>query len=1578
MYSLKKTKRGVSTFLLIALICLPVYSELVKSGLGYSPLATASLDFYVKNVNGNYVTDGKGVVKRYDSVWSYLDEKTTDSSGKATWTSISTGTYNFETYYNGTGGPEYWGDTSVTVNSGSNTYTFTRFMPFCLSVWIGDVNGTQRTTFNAGEAVRAKFTVKNNGYWTLSCKVRGLWDRDQIQPYDFDQTTSLSSVSGSGGTTVFTLDYVIPSSTAPGTMRLAYWIWTQLLNGNTLITDSWFWTTYTITIKRSGPPPDKSFVVLQFDVESDAENMTSGYVSPDLIGTIHDIGTLLEQYDLHGTFFVQGACFDNAESGAQFTQQIEQLRVRNEISSHFYSHSQGMGSMPASKIAKELDDTENAANMKFYGARVPYFDTSETIFDQLLAKDYIYDSNIWSGGDNTPYAIPRGPKTLYELPWRCSDHDTSYSVIKGVLDNYVAEKNNLTLVLHPEYIAEDWSGFSLLIQAVAGYKSSNDIFVLTSLEAINSIFHFAQPDVAVKPVDMKLPSGYIVNGTTISVNAIIHNIGGSAAQNFIVRFYDGDPSNGGIQIGDDISVEKINASLAIVASTSWTATAGLHSIYIVTDATSLIIERDELNNIAHRDITVYTQLVLSITPDSALMEVGQSQMFTSSASGGAPPYSYQWYLNGVAVSGGTSKDWTFTPAAAGTFEIYLNATDAIGMTAKSNVVNVTVNPPLSVSVSPASVAMNIGQSVTFDSSVSGGVAPYLYQWYLNETAVTGATYKNWTFSPTSFGQYLVYLKITDGLAVVKQSNIVPVTVSPELATSIAPITATMDVGQSLTFTSGVSGGTKPYAYQWYLDNVAVSGATDSTWTFSPTATGLYSVYVNVTDNVGSTAKSNIASITVNVQPSASISPTSATIKFGQSYTFSSVVSGGTPPYVYQWFVNGSSAIGATNATFVYSPFSSGYHRISLRVTDSVSFSVESNIAGLTVTPILSAEIETLVVSSAQVFRGGSLTVTVYIKNTGGEPSRFYVGASIIGEGENTWKDLPGWKMSVSINAKATAGFSFDPYVIPTDAYIGYHGIFVKVWSDSSMTQELAERWFSEVIEVQIPFLPELDQKIKLVFSEGENFFPVPGLYFDGDENIANNYLTYNPQNWIYYLEDRNGDGLKDAPSYIHVVEEGDCYVIECWLYYAYDSKSLLWFSLEHEHDFEYMFLWVDKTSGELRRIALNQHRWTNNYEFASDPGTLYIAVEKGGHGMILLEGDANHDGYPDDINNDGLFDVRKPDNCAVLSPELVGSLGKHSMSSIIASLYPWEIYDKNEPVEGFGEDDVLVKGVNYDLIDFFVFLGMEGPQFYLDSIDAALNTPILLASGKPWTLNLEITSVSFYIQAPWTRVVFDDPEIQWNKVSFEWYLVKTNVKIVAIVVVNKLVSDILAKIVVGTLVNQAILGLFDPVQVSIVDSSNQILGYKGENLVSEIPGGMIFSEGSQLDVYCIVNPISDYAYIVKGVGTENYNMTIMMMNPDGSVTEFNAKLIPIGKNTQHKYTLNWVLLAEGKNGATLLIDQDGDGVYERTIQADSDLEGSELALPWWSNLWWVMAVIATVAVPTACVAYYRKRRHKKM
>jgi parallel beta-helix repeat protein len=91
-------------------------------------------------------------------------------------------------------------------------------------------------------------------------------------------------------------------------------------------------------------------------------------------------------------------------------------------------------------------------------------------------------------------------------------------------------------------------------------------------------------------------------------------------------------------------------------------------------------------------------------------------------------------------------------------------------------------------------------------------------------------------------------------------------IPPPLSASISPLSASILVGQSVTFTSAVSGGYTPYGYQWYLNGAPFSGATLNTWTFTPTTSGIYYVHLKVTDDKGNTAQSAAARITATTVP----------------------------------------------------------------------------------------------------------------------------------------------------------------------------------------------------------------------------------------------------------------------------------------------------------------------------------------------------------------------------------------------------------------------------------------------------------------------------------------------------------------------------------------------------------------------------------------------------------------------------------------------------------------------------------------------------------------------------------------
>lgn len=182
------------------------------------------------------------------------------------------------------------------------------------------------------------------------------------------------------------------------------------------------------------------------------------------------------------------------------------------------------------------------------------------------------------------------------------------------------------------------------------------------------------------------------------------------------------------QIGSDNIELESNQSATLTVS--WNTTGFAMGKYAVTAYASPVPdETDTADNNLTSPITVMVGMPenpapsVSISPSSWVIEIAQSQLFTSTVSGGTAPYSYQWYLNGTLVSGATSDSWTFKPASAGSLTVYAKIADAVGMQATSNTATVTVN----VAVHARNVAIT---NVTSDKTMVG------QNYTLNITATT--------------------------------------------------------------------------------------------------------------------------------------------------------------------------------------------------------------------------------------------------------------------------------------------------------------------------------------------------------------------------------------------------------------------------------------------------------------------------------------------------------------------------------------------------------------------------------------------------------------------------------------------------------------------------------------------------------------------------------------------------------------------------------------------------------------------------------------------------------------------------
>lgn len=104
--------------------------------------------------------------------------------------------------------------------------------------------------------------------------------------------------------------------------------------------------------------------------------------------------------------------------------------------------------------------------------------------------------------------------------------------------------------------------------------------------------------------------------STIELGTIIHRDGGKAVLNDVkVRFFDGDPEQGGSEIGE-ATVDRLSPRwYAISSGVDWVpAVPGVYTIYAVIDPDDVIPEDNEGNNVLRRRITVLEPAVDSVAP----------------------------------------------------------------------------------------------------------------------------------------------------------------------------------------------------------------------------------------------------------------------------------------------------------------------------------------------------------------------------------------------------------------------------------------------------------------------------------------------------------------------------------------------------------------------------------------------------------------------------------------------------------------------------------------------------------------------------------------------------------------------------------------------------------------------------------------------------------------------------------------------------------------------------------------------------------------------------------------------------
>ncbi len=355
----------------------------------------------------------------------------------------------------------------------------------------------------------------------------------------------------------------------------------------------------------------------------------------------------------------------------------------------------------------------------------------------------------------------------------------------------------------------------------------------------------------------------------------------------------------------------------------------------------------------HLVITV-TQLTVSVnaTSDRLCGPEGTLVCFSGQARGGVGPYTYTWnFGDGSPVVSEQSPCHKFdTP---GVYTVSLLAQDSLGSSDTDSHLQIVVTQPLSVTTSVSRTNGYAPFTAYFTSSITGGTGPYTYLWDFGDGDTSTLGSPSHVYS--SPGYYTVKLTVTDSCVPSASAS------DDHIKLGVYPIQVTADVNQPCgyapineIFTGTATGGVPPYTYSWNFDD-GTSGSILQNPSHSYLAVGQYSAVLTVTDSTGATGTGSVA---VNVTDPLTVSPTASVTEGPAPLTvnFSSAVSGGLPPYTYDWdFADGSQH--STSPADQHTMITPGVYDVALTVTDSCGHSVTQTVtinAYGTLTPTVTA------------------------------------------------------------------------------------------------------------------------------------------------------------------------------------------------------------------------------------------------------------------------------------------------------------------------------------------------------------------------------------------------------------------------------------------------------------------------------------------------------------------------------------------------------------------------------------------------------------------------------------------------
>ena len=376
-----------------------------------------------------------------------------------------------------------------------------------------------------------------------------------------------------------------------------------------------------------------------------------------------------------------------------------------------------------------------------------------------------------------------------------------------------------------------------------------------------------------------------------------------------------------------------------------------------------------------------TPLITS-QPQGAIVAVGGS-VTTLSVSTNGDGLGYQWYKNGVPVSGSNSYNYYITTAVTNdTATYYVLVTNLVGSDISVPVTVTVVSAPNITQ--PASGTNVIGNYFTFRIGLdSSNAAPTIhFQWRKGTNAIAGATDTNkYTILGTTFDDVATnYNVLVWNIAGTNQSSNATLSVDapPGIASQSGSTNIVYPGGSSVLQVLATTN--HDLVYQWYKGTNKVSSSNGVNFTVFGTELTNSDTYTVIITNLAGSITSTGAVVNVVTNAQILTGPASQILPEWTNATFSVTLA--NPSYAfpsYQWLKGGIPIAGATSSNLVLTSISvadeAGYSVVVSNITKGATSAV-ANLTVETMPAIISGPVSTNLATNGVIV----LNVTASGKN----------------------------------------------------------------------------------------------------------------------------------------------------------------------------------------------------------------------------------------------------------------------------------------------------------------------------------------------------------------------------------------------------------------------------------------------------------------------------------------------------------------------------------------------------------------------------------------------------------------------